>query len=72
MDRQGKIANECIWDKVGVATIEEKMMKMHSRWFGHLRKIAMDATIRNFDLLGDNSVIKWGRGRLKKKFMKTL
>ena len=66
------IANECIWDKVGVATIEEKMIKMCSRWFGRLRKVPMDATIRNFDLLGDNFAIKWGRGRLKKKFIKTL
>ena len=47
-------------------------MKMHSRWFGQLRKIAVDAKISNFDLLGDNSAIKRGRGRLEKKFMRTL
>ena len=67
MDNQGKTANECIGDEVGV---EEEMRKMHSRWFGHLRKITANAKIRNFDLLGDNSRIKRGRGSLKNKSMR--
>jgi len=41
--RLDKIRNEVIRDKIGVASIEDKMREARLRWFGHIRRRSMDA-----------------------------
>src|SRR5688572_21388903 len=40
--RRNKIRNEGIWDKVGVASIEDKMRERRLRWFGHVQRRCTD------------------------------
>ena len=44
--RQDRIRNECIREKVGVAPIVETMVEFHIRWFGHMWKRFVKASIR--------------------------
>ena len=44
--RLDRIRNECIREKVGVAPIVETMVEFRIRWFGHMRKRFVKASIR--------------------------
>ena len=63
--RLDRIRNEVIREKVGVASIEDKMRETRLRWFGHAKKMSEDAPMRRceiFSLLGCTK----GRGWPKK------
>jgi len=61
----GKIRNEDIREKVGVAPMEDKMREARLRWFGHVKGRSMDAPVRRCERLALTS-IRRGRGRSKK------
>jgi len=44
--RLDKIRNEVIRGKTGVASIEDKMRQARLRWFSHIRRRSVDATMR--------------------------
>lgn len=60
--RLDKIRNECIRNKVGVVTIEDKLREWRLRWFGHVMRRPREAPVRKVEdikILGR----KKGRGR---------
>ncbi|PKA62039.1 ataxia telangiectasia mutated family protein [Apostasia shenzhenica] len=57
--------NEYIRKKVGVAPIEDKLRESLLRWFGHLNRRSIEASIRKIELLNFAHVQR-GRGRPKK------
>ena len=62
--RRDRVRNEVIRDRVGVASIEEKLTQHRLRWFGHVQRRPPEAPVRNGILeLVDN--VKRGRGRPK-------
>ena len=63
--RKDKLQNEYIWEKVGVAPIEEKMTKVRLWWFGHVQRRPPEALIRIVDQMVFN-FMKRGRERLKR------
>lgn len=44
--RYDKIGNECIKEKVGIASIEKRMVESHPRWFSNMRRRLVEALIR--------------------------
>ncbi|XP_075101758.1 uncharacterized protein LOC142177189 [Nicotiana tabacum] len=42
-----KIRNEVIWDKVGVALVEEKMCEVRLRWYEYVKRRGVDAPVRS-------------------------
>jgi len=65
--RLDKIRNEVIRDKIGVASIEDKIREARLRWFGHIRRRSLDAQVRRCDKL-DRLDYKRSRGRPKKSW----
>ena len=63
--RLDKIRNEVIRGKIGLASIEDKITKACLRWFGHIRRRSMDATVRRCEKL-DLPDYRRSRGRPKK------
>ncbi|XP_059306273.1 uncharacterized protein LOC132057673 [Lycium ferocissimum] len=63
--RSDKIRNEDIRDKVGVASVEDKMREARLRWFGHVKRRDTDASVRRCERLAMDS-FRRGRGRPKK------
>jgi len=49
--RLNKIKNEVIKDKIGVASIEDKMRETRLRWFGHIRRRPKDAPMRRCETI---------------------
>ncbi|KAL5166906.1 Craniofacial development protein 2 [Glycine soja] len=47
--RQDKIRNEAIRERVGVASIVEKMVENRLRWFGHVERRPVDSVVRRVD-----------------------
>jgi len=64
--RLDKIRNEVVRDKIGVASIEDKIREARLCWFGHIRR-SLDAPVRRCDKL-DRSDYKRSRGRPKKSW----
>lgn len=54
--------NEHIREKVGVTSIEEKMLESYLRWFGYVGRRPIEALVRRVDQMKDNPIIK-GRER---------
>ncbi|KAF3673517.1 putative pectinesterase 8-like [Capsicum annuum] len=44
--RKDSVRNEIIWEKVGVASVEDKMREVKLRWFGHVMGRGSDAPVR--------------------------
>ncbi|XP_075099069.1 uncharacterized protein LOC142175957 [Nicotiana tabacum] len=63
--RRDRIINEAIRDRVGVASVEEKMRESQLRWFRLVRRRSIDAPIRRCERLAMES-LRMGRGRPKK------
>ncbi|XP_070010773.1 uncharacterized protein [Nicotiana sylvestris] len=63
--RRDSIKNEAIWDRVGVASVEDKMRETRLRWFGHVKRRNIDAPVRRYERLAMES-LRRGRGRPKK------
>jgi len=62
--RIDRIRNEVIRDLVKVALIEDKMRESRLRWFGHVKRMSVDASARRCEIINipeSNS----GRGRPK-------
>ena len=62
--KEGRVQNEVIRDRVGVARIEEKLTQHRLRWFGHVQQRPPEAPVRNGVLVRVDNV-KRGRGRPK-------
>nr|XP_009624733.1 uncharacterized protein LOC104115746 [Nicotiana tomentosiformis] len=60
-----KIRNEVIRDKVGVASMEDKLRESRLRWFGHVKRRDIDAPVRKCERLTMAGLRK-GRGRPKR------
>nr|XP_009773041.1 PREDICTED: uncharacterized protein LOC104223320 [Nicotiana sylvestris] len=59
--RRDKIRNEAIRDKVGVASVEDKMQESRLRWSGHVKKRNIDALVRRCERL-TMAGLRRGRG----------
>ena len=62
--RKDHVRNEDVRDKLGVASIEEKLIQHRLRWFGHLQRRSPEAPTRS-GLLQRPENTKRGRGRPK-------
>ncbi|KAK4347380.1 hypothetical protein RND71_033719 [Anisodus tanguticus] len=63
--RRDMIRNEDIRDKVGVASVEDKMREARLRWFEHVPRRDTDAPVRRCERLAMDG-FRRGRGRPKK------
>jgi hypothetical protein len=45
--RKDRIRNDDIWDKLGVALIQEKLVQHRLRWFGHIQRRPPEAPVRS-------------------------
>ncbi|KAL6569679.1 CBL-interacting serine/threonine-protein kinase 9 [Orobanche minor] len=63
--KKDRLRNAVIREKVGVASIEDKMMENRLRWFGHMRRRHVDAPLRRLESCGTSNYVK-RRGRPKK------
>ncbi|KAF3664601.1 Protein BOLA2 [Capsicum annuum] len=63
--RKDRVTNEIIWEKVRVASVEDKMREVRLRWFGHVMRRGSDAPVRRCETLAMDD-FRRGRGRLKK------
>ncbi|XP_070049706.1 uncharacterized protein [Nicotiana tomentosiformis] len=63
--RRDRIRNEVIRDKVGVASVEDKMQESRLRWFGHVKRRSIDAPVRRCER-STMASLRRGRGRPKK------
>ncbi|KAG2654061.1 hypothetical protein PVAP13_1NG538400 [Panicum virgatum] len=62
--RRGRVRNEAIRDRVGVAPIEEKLIQHRLGWFGHVQRRPPEAPVHSWVLELDDNV-KRGRSRPK-------
>ncbi|XP_019246422.1 PREDICTED: uncharacterized protein LOC109226074 [Nicotiana attenuata] len=62
--RRDRIRNEVIRDKVGVASMEEKLRQVRLRWYGNVRNRCPEAPVRRCERLHMRDLRK-GRGRPK-------
>ncbi|KAF3685283.1 Sterol 3-beta-glucosyltransferase UGT80A2 [Capsicum annuum] len=60
-----RVRNEIIWEKVGVASVEDKMREGKLRLFWHVMRRGTDAPVRRCERLALNG-FRRSRGRLKK------
>lgn len=66
-----KMRNEDIREKVGVASVNDKMWEARLRWFGHVRRRTTDFSVRRCEWL-PVACMKGGRGRPKKSWCKVM
>lgn len=69
--RLDKIRNEVIRDKVGVASIGDKLRESRLRWFGHVLRRDPRAPVRRTEGL-DLGDVRRGRGRPKKSWKEVI
>ncbi|KAF3645787.1 Villin-5 [Capsicum annuum] len=65
-----RVRNEIIRDKVGVASVEDKMREERLRWFGHVMRRGADAPVRRCERLALDG-FRRRRGRPKKYWRET-
>ncbi|WMV12452.1 hypothetical protein MTR67_005837 [Solanum verrucosum] len=63
--RSDKIKNEVVREKVGVASVVDKLREARLRWFGHVKRRCADAHVRRCEGLVVEGTQR-GRGRPKK------
>ncbi|KAL3342476.1 hypothetical protein AABB24_026480, partial [Solanum stoloniferum] len=63
--RSDKIRNEVIREKVGVASVVDKLREARLRWFGHVKRRSADAPVRRCEVMVVEGTRR-GRGRPKK------
>ncbi|KAF3664052.1 putative galacturonosyltransferase 7-like [Capsicum annuum] len=63
--RKDRVRNEIIREKVGVASVEDKMREVRLRWFGHVMRGGSDAPVRRCDTLAMDG-FRRGSGKPKK------
>lgn len=68
---KGRIKNENIWDNLEVAPTEDKRRNNHLRWFGHVWRRLINATVRRIYCLKVTGISR-GRGRFKKTWLETV
>lgn len=67
--KKNRIRNEDIRDKVGVASVMDKLREVRLKWFRHVKRRCLDASVRQcerFALVGLRRGRGRGRGRPKK------
>jgi hypothetical protein len=62
--RRDRVRNKDIWDRVGVAPIEEKLIRHWLRWFGHVQRRTPEAPVRR-GILERADNVKRGRDQPK-------
>jgi hypothetical protein len=60
--RKDRIRNDDIRDKLGVAPIQEKLVQHRLRWFGHIQRRPLEASVRS-GILSRPENTRRGRGR---------
>ncbi|KAL6532820.1 hypothetical protein OROGR_013780 [Orobanche gracilis] len=55
--KKDRLRNEVIREKIRVASIEDKMMENRLRWFGHVRRRLVDASVRRLESWGTINII---------------
>ncbi|WMV39928.1 hypothetical protein MTR67_033313 [Solanum verrucosum] len=63
--RSDRIRNEVIREKVGVASVVDKLREARLRWFGHVKRRSADAPVRRCEVMVVEGTRR-GRGRPKK------
>ncbi|XP_047252924.1 uncharacterized protein LOC124887373 [Capsicum annuum] len=63
--RADMVRNEIIREKVGVASVEDKMQEVRLRWFGHVMRRSRDVPVRRYEGFALDC-FKRGKGRPKK------
>ena len=66
--RNDKLQNNCIWEKIGVVSIKEKMMETRLRWFGYVQRRSPRVSTKKVDQIVF-SPMKRGSG-ISKKILK--
>ncbi|KAL6549287.1 hypothetical protein OROGR_008431 [Orobanche gracilis] len=69
--KKDRLRNEVIREKVRVAYIEDKMMENRLRWFGHVMRRPVDASVRRLKSWGTINIVK-GRDKPKKTWIKLI
>ncbi|KAM3234157.1 hypothetical protein P3L10_019516 [Capsicum annuum] len=65
LTRGDRVRNETVREKVGVASVEDKMREGRLRWFGHVMRRGTDAPVRRCERIALDG-FRRRRGRLKK------
>jgi len=52
------VRNENIREKVGVASIVEKMVENRFRWFGRVKRRFVDSIVRRVDRMEDSQITR--------------
>ncbi|XP_070034932.1 uncharacterized protein [Nicotiana tomentosiformis] len=63
--RRDRIKNKAIRDRVGIASVEDKVRESRLRWFRHVKRRSIDAPVRRCERLAMER-LRRGRGRPKK------
>ena len=71
LTRSDRVRNEIIREKLGVASVEDKMREVRLRWFGHVMRRCTNAPVRRCERLAVDG-FRRGRGRPKKYWMEVI
>jgi len=69
--RTNRIRNEVIREKVGVASIKEKLRETRLRWFGHVKKRGVNKPLRTCEVI-NLIYCRRGQGQLKMNWNKVI
>ena len=69
--RRDRIRNDGIRDRLGVASIEEKLVQHRLRWFGHVQRRPPEAPVRS-GILNQDSNVKRDKVRPKLTWVETI
>jgi len=69
--RLDRIRNKVIRDKIGVASIKDKMREARLHWFGHIKRRPMDAPVRRGETIVCSDHRRC-RGRPKKSWREVI